>query len=97
MSKLQALSPNTKEVLGERVEFCGNTDPGRPPQLLPLAAPWAKLLRPDGALQGRSGLLRFTDVHLSVPKGKERVTGGYARMRVTTGISLNCTLLMNAH
>ena len=41
-----SLSPNTERVLGERVEICGNPDPGRPQRLLPLTAPWANVLRP---------------------------------------------------
>ena len=52
-----ALSPNTEKVLGERVEIRENIDPGRPQRLLPLAAPWARIQRPDGALEGGSGLL----------------------------------------
>ena len=52
-----ALSPNTEKVLGERVGICGNADPGRPQRLLPLAAPWARIQRPDRALEGGSGLL----------------------------------------
>ena len=49
-----ALSPNTFSVLGERVGIRENADPGRPQRLLPLAAPWAKFQRPDGALKGGS-------------------------------------------
>jgi hypothetical protein len=52
-----ALSPNTENALGERVEIHGHPDPGRPQRLLPLAAPLAKVERPDGALEGGSGLL----------------------------------------
>jgi len=45
-----ALSPTTENVLGERAEINWNADPGRPQRLLPLAAPWATLGRPAGAL-----------------------------------------------
>ena len=51
------LSPNTEKVLGERVGIRENADPGQPQRLLPLAAPWARIQRPDGALEGGSGLL----------------------------------------
>ncbi len=51
------LSPNTEKVLGERVGIRENVDPGRPQGLLPLAAPWARIKRPEGALEGGSGLL----------------------------------------
>jgi hypothetical protein len=40
-----ALSPNIQNMLGEREGTGGNADPGRPPRLLPLGAPWARLCR----------------------------------------------------
>jgi hypothetical protein len=49
--------PQPPKWLGERVKIRGNADPGRPQRLLPLAAPWPKGHHPDGALEGRSGLL----------------------------------------
>jgi hypothetical protein len=54
--------PTRKSCWGRGRKFVGTlTQGGRRgdggPELLPLAAPWAKVLRPDGALGGRSGLL----------------------------------------
>jgi hypothetical protein len=57
-----ALSPNPEKGWGRGETLAGTpTQGGRSgdggPKLLPQAAPWARLGRPDGALGGRSGLL----------------------------------------